>query len=416
MAQDHRDPRRPHFWPGRRGQLLADGGDRALWTVLRDTRRYEGEGRGESDPQSRRLRTTLRGREVPRDLESRVYAVRSAGGRLAQAAPRAFRRHGGRPRASDVDDAARPLRLRHRPVHADHRARRRGDRNAVRPRAGRRILPGARGSRAGGGVPARRRRVSVERGARLRAAPHPADHGAPRLAAGALEAQRQRSRGVIGSRGTGAVAIEGHAPTVVVKRAGEWRTVKPKKKQKWVGYETTRAETDVLKFRQAGDRVEVVLEQNPFYAESGGQVSDTGRVKGEGWELEVSDVKKVDGTRAVVGHFEHEFEPTPAVVEGEVRRRKNIERNHTATHLVHAGLRKILGAHVRQQGSVVAPDRLRFDFAHHGPVDDATLARIDVEVNTHIWENLAVETREVEHKETIAPGAMAFFTEKYGDS
>src|SRR5437867_5271733 len=107
MARDHRDPRRPHFWPGRRGQLLADGGDRALWTVLRDTRRYEGEGRGESDPQSRRLRTALRGREVARDLESRVYAVRSAGGRLAQAAPRAFRRHGGRPRASDVDDAAR---------------------------------------------------------------------------------------------------------------------------------------------------------------------------------------------------------------------------------------------------------------------------------------------------------------------
>jgi len=231
----------------------------------------------------------------------------------------------------------------------------------------------------------------------------------------ALEAQRQRSRGVIVSPGTGAVAIEGHAPTVVVKRAGEWRTVKPKKKQKWVGYETTRAETDVLKFRQAGDRVEVVLEQNPFYAESGGQVSDTGRVKGEGWELEVSDVKKVDGTSAVVGHFEHEFAPTPAVAEVDERRRKNIERNHTATHLVHAGLRKILGAHVRQQGSVVAPDRLRFDFAHHGPVDDATLARVEEEVNTHIWENLAVETREMKYKEAIAAGAMAFFTEKYGD-
>src|SRR5213596_3790212 len=232
----------------------------------------------------------------------------------------------------------------------------------------------------------------------------------------ALEAQRQRSRGVIVSPGTGAVAIEGHAPTVVVKRAWEWRTVKPKKKQKWVGYETTRAETDVLKFRQAGDRVEVVLEQNPFYAESGGQVSDTGRVKGEGWELEVSDVKKVDGTSAVVGHFEHEFAPTPAVAEVDERRRKNIERNHTATHLVHAGLRKILGAHVRQQGSVVAPDRLRFDFAHHGPVDDATLARVEEEVNTHIWENLPVETREMKYKEAIAAGAMAFFTEKYGDS
>src|SRR5207249_1420296 len=205
--------------------------------------------------QSRRLRTALRGREVARDLESRVYAVRSAGGRLAQAAPRAFRRHGGRPRASDVDDAARPLRLRHRPVHADHRARRRGDRNAVRPRAGRRILPGARGSCAGGGVPARRRRVSVERGARLEELKGTkvisgddafklydtygfpidltqliaAERGQMVDIAGferALEAQRQRSRGMIVSPGAGAVTIEGHAPTVVVKRAGEWRTVK----------------------------------------------------------------------------------------------------------------------------------------------------------------------------------------------
>src|SRR5438093_576617 len=290
MAQDHRDPRRPHFWPGRRGQLLADGGDRALWTVLRDTRRYEGEGRGESDPQSRRLRTALRGREVARDLESRVYAVRSAGGRLAQAAPRAFRRHGGRPRASDVDDAARPLRLRHRPVHADHRARR-------EELKGTKVISGDDAFKLYDtyGLPIDLTQlIAAERGQMVDIA------GFER----ALEAQRQRSRGMIVSPGAGAVTIEGHAPTVVVKRAGEWRTVKPKKKQKWVGYETTRAETDVLKFRQAGDRVEVVLEQNPFYAESGGQVSDTGRVKGEGWELEVSDVKKVDGTSAVVGQFE----------------------------------------------------------------------------------------------------------------
>src|SRR5216117_3816689 len=231
----------------------------------------------------------------------------------------------------------------------------------------------------------------------------------------ALEAQRQRSRGVIVSPGTGAVTIEGHAPTVVVKRAGEWRTVKPKKKQRWIGYEATRAETDVLKFRQADDRVEVVLERNPFYAESGGQVSDTGRVKGEGWELEVSDVERVDGASAVVGHFEHEFEPTPVLAEVDARRRKNIERNHTATHLVHAALRKILGTHVRQQGSVVAPDRLRFDFAHHGPVDDVTLAGIEAEVNAHIWENLPVETRQMKYQEAITAGAMAFFTEKYGD-
>src|SRR5437016_2813669 len=202
---------------------------------------------------------------------------------------------------------------------------------------------------------------------------------------------------------------------VHVKRGGEWRTVKPRAKQKWVGYETTQADTAVLRFRQEGDVVEVVLQENPFYAESGGQVSDTGRVKGEGWTLDVEGVEKVDGGSAVVGRFEHAFEPTAVLAQVDERRRKNIERNHTATHLVHAALRKILGPHVRQQGSVVAPERLRFDFAHHGPVDDPTLARIEEEVNRHIWDNLSVRTRELPYEEAIASGAIAFFTEKYGD-
>src|SRR5205823_817895 len=162
-------------------------------------------------------------------------------------------------------------------------------------------------------------------------------------------------------------------------------------------YDTTRADTAVLRFRQAGDVVEVALQENPFYAESGGQVSDTGQVKGEGWTLDVEGVEKVEGMSAVVGHFADEFEPTPVLAQVDELRRQNIERNHTATHLVHAALRKILGPHVRQQGSVVAPERLRFDFAHHGPVDDATLARIEEEVNRHVWANLPVTTREMKY-------------------
>jgi alanyl-tRNA synthetase len=227
----------------------------------------------------------------------------------------------------------------------------------------------------------------------------------------ALTGQRERSREAK-LQGDGTTD---RAPAVHGKRGGEWRTVKPRAKQKWVGYETTTAETDVLKFRQASDVVEVVLRENPFYAESGGQVSDTGRVKGEGWTLDVEGVEKVDGLSAVVGHFTDQFEPTPVLAQVDEPRRKNIERNHTATHLVHAALRKVLGPHVRQQGSVVAPERLRFDFAHHGPVDDPTLARIEEEVNRHIWANLPVTTREMRYKEAIAAGAMAFFTEKYGD-
>jgi alanyl-tRNA synthetase len=231
-----------------------------------------------------------------------------------------------------------------------------------------------------------------------------------------LAQQRSRSQAAVarGKGGSGGAGESG-APAIHVARSGEWRAVKPRGKQQWVGYDTTQAETDVLKFRQADDRLELVLEANPFYVESGGQVSDTGLVKGAGWELEVSDVEKVEGASAVVGQFARPFEPTAVLAQVDAPRRKNIERNHTATHLVHAALRKILGPHVRQQGSVVAPERLRFDFAHHGPLDDATLARVEEEVNTHIWENHPITTREMKYQDAIAAGAMALFSEKYGD-
>jgi alanyl-tRNA synthetase len=221
----------------------------------------------------------------------------------------------------------------------------------------------------------------------------------------ALAAQRDRSRR---ARRSGPMIKAG-------PRTGEWVEVKSRGRQQWIGYERTRVDTDVLAFRQSGDALELVLEENPFYAESGGQVSDTGVVLGEDWELTVEDVEKVDGRSAVVGHFPQPFEPTPAEARVNAARRHNIARNHTATHLVHAALRAILGPHVRQAGSVVAPDRLRFDFTHHGPVDDPTLTRIEEAVNEHIWENLPVGTREMSYKDAIAAGAMAFFTEKYGD-
>src|SRR6266550_6038265 len=176
----------------------------------------------------------------------------------------------------------------------------------------------------------------------------------------ALGQQRRRSRA---ARKAAAGGGEGR------QRGGEWVELKKKGKQKWIGYEVTKAETEPIAFRQSGDQLEIILEENPFYAESGGQVSDTGVVKGDGWELTVEGVEKVDGKNAVVGTFGETFEPTPALAQVNEARRHNIERNHTATHLVHAALRKILGAHVRQAGSVVAPERLRFDFSHHGPVD-----------------------------------------------
>ncbi len=235
----------------------------------------------------------------------------------------------------------------------------------------------------------------------------------------ALAAQRERSRAAHASDTftvtDSATAIMKGPGILRVGRDGAWVEVKPKARQKWVGYEQTRAETDLLAFRKTEDVVELVLEENPFYAESGGQVSDTGVVEGQGWRLAVEAVEKVNGRSAVVGRVGDRFEPTPVVALVDEPRRANIERNHTGTHLVHAALRKMLGAHVRQQGSVVAPDRLRFDFAHHGPIDDATLARIEEEVNAHIWENLPIVTQEMPYQQAIAAGAMAFFADKYGD-
>ena len=222
----------------------------------------------------------------------------------------------------------------------------------------------------------------------------------------ALGQQRRRSR---------AARARGKRDPGHGKRGGEWVEVKKKGKQKWIGYESTRAETDSIAFRQSGDQLELILEENPFYAESGGQVSDTGVVKGDGWELTVEGVEKVDGRNAVVGTFGETFEPTAALAQVNEARRRNIERNHTATHLVHAALRRILGTHVRQAGSVVAPERLRFDFSHHGPIKGEQLAVIEAEVNAHIWENLPIATRQMAYKDAVAAGAMALFGEKYGD-
>ena len=235
----------------------------------------------------------------------------------------------------------------------------------------------------------------------------------------ALEEQRSRSRT---ARTSGATSIGAptrpsggvEAPAVHLSPAGKWRTVK-RGKQRFVGYGTTEADTDLLAFRQEGPRVELVLKENPFYAESGGQVSDIGEVKGEGWSLDVDTVRKDAKGTVVGGSFPQEFEATTLHAAVDAARRRDIERNHSATHLVHHVLRTRLGTHVRQQGSLVEPDRLRFDFSHHGPIDPALLQAIEAEVNELILANEPVGTRELPYADALSLGAMAFFSEKYGD-
>ena len=229
----------------------------------------------------------------------------------------------------------------------------------------------------------------------------------------AMAKQQARSR-TFGKREKGK-GKGGEAPAVHVSHEGDWVRLKARARQRFVGYDTTRAETDVLAYRQAGEQLELVLHENPFYAESGGQVSDTGIVRGDGWELPVTDVRREDGQQVVAGTFRGEFEPTDAEAVVAEERRRNIERNHTATHLVHAALRAVLGAHVHQAGSVVAPDRLRFDFSHHAPVSDQDLAAIEEQVNRGIWANLELATYQLPYRDAVAKGAMALFGEKYGD-
>jgi alanyl-tRNA synthetase len=168
----------------------------------------------------------------------------------------------------------------------------------------------------------------------------------------------------------------------------------------------------------AGESVEILFNQTPFYAESGGQVGDTGTLTAPGV------VGQVEDTRKYLGRL---FAHATTIAEGEIAvgdalhltidraRRDRIRANHSATHLLHEALRQRLGLHVAQKGSLVAPERLRFDFSQPSAIDPAALALVEADVNHHIRGNLPVATRLMTPDEAIEEGAMALFGEKYGD-
>jgi alanyl-tRNA synthetase len=201
-----------------------------------------------------------------------------------------------------------------------------------------------------------------------------------------------------------------------------WRSVPPDgatpglPATRFVGYDTVEIDTLVTAVRHLDDdRVAVLLRETPFYAESGGQVSDHGEIVGEGWRVDVTEVRKIDGRTAAIGKLTGEITFGPAAARVPSDRRKDTERNHTATHLLHAELRRVLGEHVHQAGSVVEPDRLRFDFTHHGPLKPEQLAEIEERVNRDLWSAAPVVLDQKPYKEAVAGGAMALFGEKYGD-
>jgi alanyl-tRNA synthetase len=220
-----------------------------------------------------------------------------------------------------------------------------------------------------------------------------------------LAAQRRRSRD---DRAAAGIGLEDD------ELAAGWELV-DEAEQEFAAYRADEAETEVLAFRRLDGRLALQLRENPFYAESGGQVSDRGHVFGEGWTMAVDQVRRVGGRIAVVGNVEGEFTPgtVRAVVEAPARR--ETERHHTATHLLHAALRRVLGEHVHQQGSLVAPDRLRFDFAHTGPMTPDEIADVERLVNEAILANYEVCQHQLGYREALDRGAMALFSEKYGD-
>ncbi|RIK88349.1 MAG: alanine--tRNA ligase [Hyphomicrobiales bacterium] len=195
----------------------------------------------------------------------------------------------------------------------------------------------------------------------------------------------------------------------------------------FLGYETEAAEgvvtalvRDGAEVNAAGEGevVAVVVNQTPFYGESGGQVGDTGTIAGEGFVIAVSDTqKKGDGVFVHFGTVVSGSISVGAAVELKVdgARRAAIRANHSATHLIHEALREVLGTHVAQKGSLVAPDRLRFDFSHPKPIETGELERIERFANEIVRQNEAVTTRLMAVDDAIAEGAMALFGEKYGD-
>ncbi|MCW5698008.1 MAG: alanine--tRNA ligase [Bauldia sp.] len=196
----------------------------------------------------------------------------------------------------------------------------------------------------------------------------------------------------------------------------------------FLGYTAETAEAEVLALVSAGEAVEeatagskvaIVVNQTPFYAESGGQVGDTGTlVAASGAHVAITDVqKRADGLFAHFGTVESGTLKIGDKVSLAIdaARRRHIRSNHSATHLLHAALRSVLGTHVAQKGSLVAPDRLRFDFSHPKPIAESELEAIEAMANRVILQDDPVETRLMDRESAIQSGAMALFGEKYGD-
>jgi alanyl-tRNA synthetase len=187
----------------------------------------------------------------------------------------------------------------------------------------------------------------------------------------------------------------------------------------FVGYEMLETNTRISKYRKikakGKESWQLVLEATPFYAESGGQIGDTGILISKSENIRILDTKK---EHDLIVHFTEELPSdlkAPLIAKVDATKRKTTEAHHSATHLLHAALRKVLGPHVAQKGSLVNEEQLRFDFSHFAKMTDGEIAAVEQLVNEKIRENIPVIIKEMKKDEAVKTGAMALFGEKYGD-
>jgi len=220
-----------------------------------------------------------------------------------------------------------------------------------------------------------------------------------------LEKQKARSR----------------AATVI--DTGDWVLIEGRNMEEggrtFVGYKTLECEAKIIQYRKVKskgkEQFQLVLDQTPFYAESGGQVGDAGILESANEKIIITDTKKENG---IFIHFTDKLPDNlmqTFIAKVNVEKRRLTENNHTATHLLHAALRQVLGTHVEQKGSLVNDEHLRFDFSHFSKATDEEIAQIEAIVNQKIRENISSDIKEMSIDDARKTGAMALFGEKYGD-
>jgi len=225
-----------------------------------------------------------------------------------------------------------------------------------------------------------------------------------------LAEQKARSRNVTKSKAGVIEAVTGSAfDALHIDRS---------KPTEFTGYETLEVEARILDVQRLDGHAYVVLDRSPFYVESGGQVSDTGSLVAAGGEAAIIALARHEGNIIHIsdGNAEMLGDSGTVLARVDVRRRWDVMRNHTVTHLLHAALRRVLGTHVQQAGSMVAPDRLRFDFSHYQKVSDEEIRDIEAMVNEKILDRLTVQHhRDIPFEDAKKMGALMFFGDKYGD-